>query len=226
MMWFARMLLAVSCSSSRSSGFIRRSVESASEVFPYWKMLSHVGGSRPTSLPFTASTYVPDAPHIYIVLRSPNFMPACSRSVKWPALMAPMAFIASEMSLLVMNTPSCRCILPSSVVSLPFFQRSLSLATATAAMTPVPVMPTALPCIGPSSDMTPRLKSNLSPFRGMRSSSRTLHIHWKSYSRSLMAPGAASMPHSMDCPSMAGPAAADPVYMSSPTFSAISALVP
>ncbi|OPY28232.1 MAG: hypothetical protein A4E31_00866 [Methanomassiliicoccales archaeon PtaU1.Bin030] len=97
---------------------------------------------------------------------------------------------------------------------------------ATAATTPVPVIPLALQ--PPLSWPAPLEGSTLEARTGLRASSRTTLSHRPSSRklRSDIAKGAASIPYLMACPSIAGPAAADPVYNSPSWNSPISALVP
>ncbi len=85
---------------------------------------------------------------------------------------------------------------------------------AMAATVPVPVIPRAT---------TPSRRCS-SPVRGstradltgcsLSLSTMLYHLPFSPRAMSLIACGAASMPKSMDCPSMAGPAAAEPVYSS------------
>jgi len=97
---------------------------------------------------------------------------------------------------------------------------------ATAATTPVPVMPRALMSL--TLLTAPVEGSTFMPTTGFRDSFSTKLFHFPSSAKlkSDMAYGAASIPWWMACPSMAGPAAAEPVYSSPSWNSPISAFVP
>ena len=174
--WLALIEFARDCSLSTISGSLTISVAIDREVLPNWYIVSTEGGSRPTLWAFKASTYVPDAPLMNIVSSSSNLIPAVSSRVKCPALMAPNVLAASKKSSCVMMTPSWRCRQPSVVVILDFTISPFSRAVAIAAITPVPVIPFAMPCIGPSSITVPVLISIESPSPTSMSSPRTLHF--------------------------------------------------
>ena len=110
---------------------------------------------------------------MYAFLTSFTHRPESSSRVRNPARRAPMAFPASSTSWDEMVMPSWRCSRPSSVwifggTMMPCF-RPLQRA----AMTPVPVIPTALPCMGPSSMTFPVMGSMRSPSTAAMVSSRT-----------------------------------------------------
>ena len=87
----------------------------------------------------------------------------------------------------------------------------LASPSAMAAMTPVPVMPTALPCIVPSLRDAPVLGINGVSILGQYTVIEDGALPVKLGVHIADGAGEASMPALIDCPSMAGPAAADPV---------------
>ena len=110
---------------------------------------------------------------MYAFLTSGTQSPASSSRVRNPARRAPIALPASSTSWLEMSMPSCRCSLPSSDWIFGGTMTPVFIPLARAAMTPVPVMPMALPCMGPSSMTSPVNGSMTSPGWASMVSSRT-----------------------------------------------------
>ena len=147
---------------------------------------------------------------MYMTRTSLSESPTSYISVLCPALIAPMAFPASVTSFSEIHMPSVRWIFLSGVL-MPGSGISPDLSpSATHDTTPVPVMPLAF--ISRTFTVSPVEGLTLLVTTGTSLSSRTTLFHVPSslMSTSDMDPGDASTPCSMDCPSMAGPAAAEP----------------